>query len=162
MRHCLGKSAEGLTALNKDIQSSKESSEAQAGWTIAEDQDDADDEDDEDDEYEADQEDDVDHLLVELIEVFLEFVEVGDDMDQTQDAVLKFAATATHIHLYNLVENARRENQDPQKAALEWIQAASGQFASYLTDADFLRAAGALVGEPELRINFDRKFRRRL
>jgi hypothetical protein len=114
----------------------------------------SDDEDDEGDEDES--------LLVELLEDFLGFIEIGEDLDATQEDVLRFAAIATHIHLYRVMTDAEQRKEDPRRAALEWVQHYSQYFAELLTSNDLLKAAGELIGQPQLSLKFDRKFRRTL
>jgi hypothetical protein len=87
---------------------------------------------------------------------------LGGDLDATQEAVLRFAAIATHIHLYQATANAEQLQQDPQRAALDWAQHCGQHFAELLTSNDLLKAAGVLIGEPQLSLKFDPKFRRTL
>jgi hypothetical protein len=115
------------------------------------------------DDWESDDEDDEDkNLLVELLEDFLGFIQIGDDLDATQADVLRFAALATHIHLYQVTADAEQREEDPRRAALDWVQHCCQYFAELLTSNDLLKAAGELIGEPELSLKFDRKFRRSL
>lgn len=102
-------------------------------------------------------------LLADLMDCFMDASEDDDsDLILLQEAVVHFAAIATHIHLYQLVRVAREQNQDVQEVAIIWLEDNIKAITESLTRQDLLRATGILLGEPQLNLRFDRKVRRRL
>jgi len=84
----------------------------------------------------------------------------GADALTAQNAVLHFAIAATHLLMYDIAGLAREINGDAERIALGWLTENQRMFAEGLTNARQIRQVGTILGEPELRLKFDRKFRR--
>jgi len=107
-----------------------------------------------------------DSLFVGLVEYFDDWLTKSDgtDLMAVENAVLRFGAVTTLMLMHDAIE-------DPQNAATklsreemakEWIADMARAFAEMLMSQELITASAGLIEKPDLRLHFDRAFRRRM
>ena len=101
-------------------------------------------------------------MFRDILDCFLDADGVVDDTTLVLDSVVRFTATVTQMASYELAGMARELDESPEAAAAALLREAHRAFIDYLTDATMFAGTGKILGEPELALKLDRKFRRSL
>src|SRR5581483_1897906 len=120
---------------------------------------------DEDEDSEEDYDDggDADDMMSSLFATFTDFMNIESmEVDEMQTSLLRFASMASQVLLFSVCAAAREEKLNVDDAALDWIRESCRMFVDMMADRDTLRTVAQIVGEPELNLRLDRKFRRSL
>jgi hypothetical protein len=117
---------------------------------------------DEDDEYDEEASREQEGAIMSALMKAFSSAAEGADPLTAQNAVLHFAIAATHMLMYDIVGVAREVDGDAEGAALGWLAENQRMFAEGIANAEQIRQLGIILGEPVLRLRFDRKFRRQL
>ena len=105
-------------------------------------------------------------LFMGLFEYFEEWVASSPDRDLigAEDAVLRFAAFITLMLMHEAVDDPGNAGVglSREEMAKQWISDMCRDFAGMLMSQDMISATAEVIDKPDLRLHFDRAFRRRM
>lgn len=107
-----------------------------------------------------------DSLFVGLVGHFDDWLAQSADKDlmAIENAVLRFGAVTTLILMHDAIEDSENAGTglSREELAKEWIADMSRAFAEMLMNQELITASAGLIDKPDLRLHFDRAFRRRM
>jgi hypothetical protein len=124
----------------------------------------------EDDEMEGEDSDEAmapeDELFVNLVSLFDSWVAESDDRDlvAAEHAVLRFGAVTTLMLMHDAIEDPENASSglSREEMAKTWIADMCRDFAEMLMNPELISATAEMIGKPDIRLQFDRAFRRRM
>jgi hypothetical protein len=101
-------------------------------------------------------------MVQALLDVFLARMQSEHEPPITQEAIIRFAAVASQVLLFDIAAMAREVNQDVEPLVQAWIADWTRDYLDKVCNRESLRNAAGILGQPELGLRFDRGFRRSL